>query len=141
MATTTEEALIQEVKDDISHSCALPYALNDQEIKRIIKRAKAYFYDNYQYAVEDRILVLESQLFSHPSFIQTRQIQLPDCIISVYDVREVGGAGIAGNPDKDFGDSKLLGSDNSVITFKYDDNVIIPKKIFYTKTENGYEIN
>jgi hypothetical protein len=26
-------------------------------------------------------------------------------------------------------------------SFKYDDNVIIPKKIFYTKTENGFEIN
>jgi hypothetical protein len=26
-------------------------------------------------------------------------------------------------------------------SFKYDDNVIIPKKIFYIKTENGYEIN
>lgn len=26
-------------------------------------------------------------------------------------------------------------------SFKYDDNVIIPKKIFYVKTENGYEIN
>ena len=26
-------------------------------------------------------------------------------------------------------------------SFKYDDNVIIPKKIFYTKTENGYIIN
>jgi len=26
-------------------------------------------------------------------------------------------------------------------SFKYDDNVIIPKKIFYAKTENGYEIN
>lgn len=111
MATTSEEALIQEVKDDISHSCALPYALNDQEIKRIIKRAKAYFYDNYQYAVEDRILVLKAELFSHPAFIQTRQIQLPDCIISIYDVREVGGAGLTGTPDKDFGDSKLLGSE------------------------------
>ena len=54
---TTEDQLIQEVKDDISHSCALPYALNDGEIKRIIKRAKAYFYDNYQYAVEDKIMV------------------------------------------------------------------------------------
>ena len=58
MAITTEQELIQEVKDDLSHSCALPYALNDGEIKRIIKRAKAFFYDNYQYAVEDRIFVL-----------------------------------------------------------------------------------
>jgi hypothetical protein len=109
--TTSEEALIQEVKDDISHSCALPYALNDQEIKRIIKRAKAYFYDNYQYAVEDKIMVLPSQLFSTQQFRATRQIQLPDCVIGVWDVREVGGAGIVGTPDKDFGDAKLLGSE------------------------------
>jgi len=109
--TTSEEALIQEVKDDISHSCALPYALNDQEIKRIIKRAKAYFYDNYQYAVEDKILVLPSQIFSNAQFKTTRQVQLPDCVISVWDVREVGGAGMIGTPDRDFGDAKLLGSE------------------------------
>lgn len=109
--TTSEEALIQEVKDDISHSCALPYALNDQEIKRIIKRAKAYFYDNYQYAVEDKILVLPSQVFLNAQFKATRQVQLPDCVISVWDVREVGGAGMIGTPDRDFGDSKLLGSE------------------------------
>jgi hypothetical protein len=109
--TTSEEALIQEVKDDISHSCALPYALNDQEIKRIIKRAKAYFYDNYQYAVEDKILVLPSQIFSNAQFRTTRQVQLPDCVISVWDVREVGGAGMIGTPDRDFGDAKLLGSE------------------------------
>jgi hypothetical protein len=108
---TTEEALIQEVKDDISHSCALPYALNDQEIKRIIKRAKAYFYDNYQYAVEDKIFVLPSEMFVTPQFRATRQIQLPDCVIGVWDVREVGGAGLVGTPDKDFGDAKLLGSE------------------------------
>ena len=41
----TEADLIQEIRDDISHSCALPYNLNEQEIKRIIKRARAYFYD------------------------------------------------------------------------------------------------
>ena len=58
----TEADLIQEVKDEISHSCSLPYNLNDQEIKRIIKRARAYFYDNYQYAVEDRIFVLGKNL-------------------------------------------------------------------------------
>ena len=109
--TTSEEALIQEVKDDISHSCALPYALNDQEIKRITKRAKAYFYDNYQYAVEDKILVLPSQIFANAQFRATRQVQLPDCVISVWDVREVGGAGMIGTPDRDFGDAKLLGSE------------------------------
>lgn len=121
--TTSEEQLIQEVKDDLSHSCALPYALNDGEIKRIIKRAKAFFYDNYQYAVEDRIFVLGKQLFSHPSFRATRQIQLPECVVSVYDVREVGGAGIVGTPDKDFGDSKLLGSELMLSPFVGDNLV------------------
>jgi hypothetical protein len=121
--TTTEEQLIQEVKDDLSHSCALPYSLNDGEIKRIIKRARAYFYDNYQYAVEDRIFVLGKELFSHPSFRATRQIQLPECIVSVYDVREVGGAGIVGTPDKDFGDSKLLGSELMLSPFAGDNLV------------------
>jgi hypothetical protein len=119
----TEADLIQEVKDEISHSCSLPYNLNDQEIKRIIKRARAYFYDNYQYAVEDRIFVLGKELFSAPAFRATRQIQLPSCVVSVYDVREVSGSGLIGTPDKDFGDSKLLGSELMLSPFVGDNLV------------------
>lgn len=120
---TTEDQLIQEVKDDISHSCALPYALNDGEIKRIIKRAKAYFYDNYQYAVEDKIMVLPAVIFAGPQFRSTRQVQLPECVVSVWDVREVGGAGLVGTPDRDFGDSKLLGSELMLSPFVGDNLV------------------
>jgi hypothetical protein len=119
----TEVELIQEVKDEISHSCSLPYNLNDQEIKRIIKRARAYMYDNYQYAVEDRIFVLGRELFSTASFRATRQIQLPGCVVSVYDVREVNGSGLIGTPDKDFGDSKLLGSELMLSPFVGDNLV------------------
>lgn len=107
----TEAELIQEIKDDLSHSCSLPYNLKDPEIKRIIKRARAWFYDNYQYAVEDRIFIMDNSLFNHPEFRKTRQIMLPNNIVTVYDVREVNGVGISGTPDKDFGDSKLLGSE------------------------------
>jgi len=119
----SEADLIQEVKDEISHSCSLPYNLNDQEIKRIIKRARAYFYDNYQYAVEDKIFVLTKDLFSTPSFRATRQIQLPSCVISVWDVRQVSGSGLTGTPDKDFGDSKLLGSELMLSPFVGDNLV------------------
>jgi hypothetical protein len=119
----TEADLIQEVKDEISHSCSLPYNLNDQEIKRIIKRARAYFYDNYQYSVEDRIFVLGRELFITPSFRATRQIQLPPCVVSVYDVRQVNGSGLIGTPDKDFGDSKLLGSELMLSPFVGDNLV------------------
>jgi len=107
----TLDELVQEIEDSISFSCSLPYNLNRQETERIIKRARAWFYDNYQYAVEERIIVLANQLFNHPEFRKTRQIKLPDSIVTVYDVREVGGAGISGNPDRDFSDSKLLGSE------------------------------
>jgi hypothetical protein len=107
----TQSELVQEIKDALSFSCALPYSLNDQEIERIIKRAKAWFYDNYQYAVEERIFVLGKGIFAHPEFRATRQLTLPDSIITVYEVRDVGGSGIGGSPDKDFGDSKLLGSE------------------------------
>lgn len=123
MAQTTLDELVQEVKADLSHSCALPYALNDQEIHRIIKRAKAWFFDNYQYAVEDRFLVLKSNLFGMPQFKATRSIQLPECVVSVYDVREVSGSGLTGTPDKDFGDSKLLGSELMLSPFVGDNLV------------------
>ena len=120
---TTEDALIQEVKDDISHSCALPYALNDLEIKRIIKRAKAYFHDNYQYAVESKIMVIDSKLFTEPQFRATRTIRMPDCVIGIWDVREVGGSGLIGTPDRDFSDSKLLGSELMLSPFVGDNLV------------------
>jgi len=107
----TEAELIKEIQDDLSHSCSLPYNLKEPEIKRIIKRARAWMYDNYQYAVEERVMVVASEVFNHQEFRRTRQIVLPAKIITVHDVREVNGTGISGNPDKDFGDSKLLGSE------------------------------
>jgi hypothetical protein len=119
----TLEELIQEIKDDLSASCALPYNLNDQEIKRIINRAKAWMYDNYQYAVEKRYFVLGGAFFQTPQFRNTRQVQLPDKIVTVFDVRETNGNGISGNPDKDFGDSKLIGSELLLSPFTGDNLV------------------
>jgi len=119
----TLEELIQEIKDDLSASCALPYNLNDQEIIRIITRAKAWMYDNYQYAVEKRYFVLGGAFFQTPQFRNTRQVQLPDKIVTVFDVRETNGNGISGNPDKDFGDSKLIGSELLLSPFTGDNLV------------------
>jgi hypothetical protein len=41
----------------------------------------------------------------------------------VYDVREVNGSGLTGTPDKDFGDSKLLGSELMLSPFVGDNLV------------------
>jgi hypothetical protein len=119
----TEAELIQEIKDDLSATCALPYNLNDQEIIRIINRAKAWMYDNYQYAVEKRFFVLSAVLFTSPEFLKTRQIRLPEKIVTVFDVREANNPGVSGNPDRDFGSSKLLGSELLLSPFMGDNLV------------------
>ena len=137
----TEEELIQEIEDALSFSCALPYNLNQQETKRIIKRAKAWFFDNYQYAVEDRVFILQNEIFRHPEFRATRQIKLPESIISIYDVREVGGSGISGNPDRDFGDSKLLGSELLLSPFVGDNLVYRTVMYSYFDLAKAYLLN
>lgn len=126
----TENEILQEIKDELSSSCALPYSLNETEMKRIIKRARGYFYDNYQYAVEDKIFVLDNAMFGHPSFRATRQIQLPDCVVAVYELREVNGSGLTGTIDRDFSDSKLLGSELMLSPFMGDN--LVYRTILYS---------
>lgn len=137
----TLEELIQEIEDALNFSCALPYNLNPEEIKRIIKRAKAWFYDNYQYAVEERIFILANQIFQHEEFMRTRQIRLPQSIVTVYEVREVGGYGISGNPDRDFSDSKLLGSELLLSPFVGDNLVYRTVMYSYFDLAKAYLLN
>ena len=119
----TEKALIQEIQNEITSSCALPYALPEQEVKRIINRAKEWAVANYQYAVEDRIMAIPLDVFQHPSFSPTRTIQMPDCIVSVYEFKEINGVGIIGQPERDFSDSKLLGAEIFLSPFQGDNLV------------------
>jgi len=137
----TQEELVQEIQDALSFSCALPYQLNVQEIERIINRAKAWFYDNYQYAAEERVFVLSNSLFQHPEFKRTRQIQLPKAIVAVYEVRELGGSGISGNPDRDFSDSKLLGSELLLSPFVGDNLVYRTVMYSYFDLAKAYLLN
>jgi hypothetical protein len=134
----TLDELIQEIKDDLSASCSLPYNLNDQEIIRIINRAKAWMYDNYQYAVEKRYFILGGAFFQTPQFRNTRQVQLPDKIVTVFDVRETNGNGISGNPDRDFGDSKLIGSELLLSPFTGDNLVYRTVMYSYFDLANAY---
>ena len=119
----TENMLVQEIQAEITMSCALPYALPEAEVRRIIKRAREYFYINYQYAVEQRFLVIPREIFQNPAFKKDRMIQLPDCFVSVYDLREMAQGGFLGNPDRDFADSKLLGAEIFLSPFQGDNLV------------------
>ncbi len=137
----TLDELVKEIEDALSFSCALPYNLNQEEVKRIINRAQKWFYDNYQYAVEDRVFVLANQIFNHREFRATRQLKLPDSIVTVYDVRELGGYGISGNPDRDFSDSKLLGSELLLSPFVGDNLVYRTVMYSYFDLARAYLID
>jgi hypothetical protein len=116
----TKQDLIKEIDREITQSCALPYSLKPDEVERIIDRAAAWAYDNYQYSLEEKIIVIPAEAFKHASFIKTRQIQLPDCFMFVYDVRELVGIGIIGQQMGDFSDSKLLGAEIFLSPFQGD---------------------
>lgn len=116
----TKKELISQIEKEITQSCALPYSLKPDEVERIIDRAAAWAWDNYQYALEDRILVIPAEAFKHRSFINGRMLQLPDCIKFVYDVRELVGIGIIGQQMGDFSDSKLLGAEIFLSPFQGD---------------------
>jgi hypothetical protein len=137
----TLDELVQEIEDALSFSCALPYNLNRAEIERIIKRAKAWFYDNYQYAAEDRVFVIANNIFNHEEFRKTRQLRLPPSIVGVYEVRELGGYGISGNPDRDFSDSKLLGSELLLSPFLGDNLVYRTVMYSYFDLAKAYLLN
>ena len=137
----TLDELVQEIEDALSFSCALPYNLNRAEIERIIKRAKAWFYDNYQYAAEDRVFVIANNIFNHEEFRRTRQLRLPPSIVGVYEVRELGGYGISGNPDRDFSDSKLLGSELLLSPFLGDNLVYRTVMYSYFDLAKAYLLN
>lgn len=132
--------LIQEVNAEIQLSCALPYALPDQEVIRIINRAKEWFFVNYQWAVEEKLMALPVEIFQNPNFRSTRLIQLPDCIVSVYEFREITGIGIIGTPDRDFSDSKLLGAEIFLSPFQGDNLVYRTAMYSYFDLARAYTL-
>jgi len=107
----TKGELIQEVIDELSASCVMANKLSTGEIERIIKRTEKWFWDNYEDSLEHRYMVLKNPVFNTEEFRQTRAIQMPDCVESVWELREINGGSFLGTIDKDFSDNKLIGSE------------------------------
>jgi hypothetical protein len=107
----TEHQLIQDINDEITFSGSLPYSLPEKEIKRIILNDTKYFWDNWRHAVESRYLLLPQEIFTTPQFKKFRQIQLPDCVQFVVDLKEAKGSSIFATIDRDFAEQKFIGSE------------------------------
>lgn len=109
----TKQELISLIQQEMTLSCALPYALNPTEVGRLIDTNARWCYDNYREAIEERYMAIPQAVFADPKFkSQGRFVVLPSCVRAVYEFGEAtGGGSLAGTPDRDFADTKLIGSD------------------------------
>ena len=102
-------AFALELADDVTGSCMIPMNLPRKEVDNIIKRAKKWFYKNYEYSVKESFVVLPHALFESDKFKATRSFTLPGMdpitrgneIYSVYGCSETGSRW-GGSSDIDF---------------------------------------
>jgi len=120
----TRGELIEMVTAEITGSGSLPYSIPERESERIIDQALNWFYVNYGPAVETQYYVVEKKWFYESEFKKTRSILLPDCTVSVFEVKEVTGGGRLGTIDRDFADNRLIASELFLSPFQSDDLVL-----------------
>ena len=88
-----------ELGDDITGSCMIPMNLPLKQVKNIVKRAKGWFYKNYEDSVKENFYVIPSSYFASDYFKRTRIVNLPTMdavtgggeVYSVYGVHPTEG--------------------------------------------------
>lgn len=120
----TREELIEMVNEEITGGCSLPYSVPEREMQRIIEQALNWFFVNYGPAVETQYYIIPKSIWGLPEFKKTRTLLLPDCVISVTEVREMNGGGRMGTIDADFYDNRLLAAELFLSPFASDDLVL-----------------
>ncbi len=89
----TIEELIDVIQGDLTISCALPKALPDVEIRRLIEnKAKPWFYQNYMYAVQKMYYYLDGAALTSDEYTKYRYITLPceiQTITWIYPIRNI----------------------------------------------------
>ena len=120
----TTASFIQEVQAEMTGSGSLPVVLEEPEILRVVRQSSAWFYENWGDAVETDHYVIEKKSFNNEQFKKNRQIILPDCVVSVYQFKEINGVGRLGNIDRDFAEDRLIASEIFLSSFHGDDLVM-----------------
>lgn len=113
----TEKELIQDIRRELTFAKALPFSLPEDELKFIITIAARYFYDNWNYAVQEQYIILPLDLFKSPQFKKHRILVLPDCVQSVTGLKEMKNGSVFGTIDRDFGEQKFIGSEMFLTPF------------------------
>lgn len=120
----TRAEFIQMIKDELTGSCALPYAIPEKEFNRIIDQALRWAYINYQYSVETHYFVIKKDVWNSKAFRKTRSVQLPDCVVSVYEVKEIKGSSRLSYFGADFSAEKMIAQEIYLSPFNADDMVL-----------------
>lgn len=132
----TKNELVQQVLRELDSSFALPVQIQPSEVERNIDQSALWFYENYRDAVETQYYIVPVGEFSREEFRANRTIMMPDCVVSVFEVKEITGAGLLGTVDRDFADNKLIASEIYLSPFTGDGLVYrIAQYQFYDLTK------
>lgn len=116
----TKAELVDAVLRELDTSFALPTQMQPTEVERIIDQTALWFYENYRESVEMQYFIISADQFKLPEFKATRTIQMPKCVVSVFEVKEITGAGLIGTIDRDFADNKLIAAEIYLSPFNGD---------------------
>ena len=89
---------VNELASEVTGSCMIPMNLPKSEVENIVKRAKKWFYKNYEYSMKENFMVLPKELFESNLFKSRRCFTLPKMdpvtgggeVYSVYGCFETG---------------------------------------------------
>ena len=108
----TKQELIDEVKGEITASCALPFAPPDAEIERIIDLESRWLYREYRDSLYTRWYILDKKYYQTDEWKKTRTFQMPDCVEGVKLIYELSsGQRVFGIHDPDLQFDRLMAAD------------------------------
>ena len=108
----TKAELVEEVKAELTASCALPYSPPTKEIERIIKKEMRWLRREYRELLQDRIYILNKKYYATREFRDTRTFQMEKCTEGVKTVIEMtDGNRVFGINDPDLSFDRLMASD------------------------------
>jgi len=78
------------VIDEVTEYGSLPLKPKDGTVDKLIDTCKRYFYQNWSEANEEQYLIISKDMLKTALFKEKRQIKLPSCVRSVYELKETG---------------------------------------------------
>lgn len=103
---------LNEIGSHVTGACMIPMNLPQSEVYNIIKRAKKWFYKNYEYSMVENFLYIPKEVFATEQFKKRRALTMPGQsvttgggeIFSIYGVFERGANGYGSSITFETGD-------------------------------------